>query len=692
MSISNINMNRYNINCSQPSLHYSEYRYDVLNNSEINDINNNNIINSQLFKTLQKKEEKRYEMELNIILKKSESNSKLELMKIYITQKRDKQSSLLIQITNPNDSLFLYILELSEIEYQQFKLEQGLLVDYQKFPDYLLEMLSKCKNDKEGKYICILNISEGEENNMNDSAPAILAIEEKTQYKKLNNLVLKLQPANDNNLKKYLSNIYKEYKDKYESLLEKDNELKQNLDILEKENNILKEKIQNLEINNKTSMNNYINQKNKEINDIKEKSLIESNNKLQFVEKSKNKIINELEYKITQLQKTIDNMTINNRQSEEKILKLEARIKELEGKYAITNTELNVYKTEIGNLRYENTELNQKYLIYEKQITEFNFKNESLKSQLDEKNKSTENMKQLIDTLNRQRDSNEDIIKSLKINNSKLDNKLQLSISEIKKANDIIQKLQNEIKNQKIIIKSMKNELNTKDQLISQKQIILDEQSRTISEIKRENEKKEEEKNGLTIQLNSYKDKLNEDEKIIEENNQMIQYLNKNLNDNLNSPFMSRFNYTGMNNNNISNNNYFGFDSNRMKNDNDDKEYYSSIKSNNNNFHNSLGGSNDNDNDNYFIMPETNFTGFQFKGRGDTYSNKYNRNNMKLTQGNDKSLLIHKYGNTYNQKNDRNNINIQNRMNINESNKSNSGEVYSKDSLNKEENADKEEF
>ena len=101
-------------------------------------------------------------------------------MKIYITQKRDKRSSLLIQITNPNDSLFLYILELSEIEYQQFKLEQGLLVDFQKFPDYILEMLYKCKNDKEGKYTCILNISEGGENNINVSAPAILTIEEKT--------------------------------------------------------------------------------------------------------------------------------------------------------------------------------------------------------------------------------------------------------------------------------------------------------------------------------------------------------------------------------------------------------------------------------------------------------------------------------------------------------------------------------
>ena len=41
-------------------------------------------------------------------------------------------------------------------------------------------MLYKCKNDKEGKYTCILNISEGGENNINVSAPAILTIEEKT--------------------------------------------------------------------------------------------------------------------------------------------------------------------------------------------------------------------------------------------------------------------------------------------------------------------------------------------------------------------------------------------------------------------------------------------------------------------------------------------------------------------------------
>ena len=179
----------------------------------------------------------------------------------------------------------------------------------------------------------------------------------------------------------------------------------------------------------------------------------------------------------------------------------------------------------------------------------------------------------------------------------------------------------------------------------------------------------------------------------ISDNNSFGFYSNIGINNNYNGQYMDKFtNPISMNIKYKCDNTSSNLDINRMKNDNDDKEYYSSRKSNNNNFHNSLGGSNDNDNDNYFIMPETNFTGFQFKGRGDVYSNKYNRNNMKLTQGNDKSLLIHKYGNTYNQKNDRNNINIQNRMNINESNKSNSGEVYSKDSLNKEENADKEEF
>ena len=83
-----------------------------------------------------------------MLLKKSELNSSSELMKINITKYTDKESKIIIQITNPNEPLFLYSLELSELEYQQLKSEQKLLVEFQKFPEFIQKMLDLYKNDK----------------------------------------------------------------------------------------------------------------------------------------------------------------------------------------------------------------------------------------------------------------------------------------------------------------------------------------------------------------------------------------------------------------------------------------------------------------------------------------------------------------------------------------------------------------
>ena len=205
--------------------------------------------------------EKRNEIELNILLKKSESNSSIENMKINIIKLFEKQSRLIIQITNQNDPLFLYTLELSEIEYQQLKTEQSLLVDFQNFPDFILKMFYYCKNDKEDKYICVFKMGGLNDNNFNSNTLGVLSIEEKTPYRKLNHLTLKLQAANDTTLKKYLSDLSKEYKEKYEILLQKFNDLNQNFDNFQKETSALKEKYQKMEYEHKTSMDNLLKRK-----------------------------------------------------------------------------------------------------------------------------------------------------------------------------------------------------------------------------------------------------------------------------------------------------------------------------------------------------------------------------------------------------------------------------------------------
>ena len=228
------NLNVQEINSNEQNI-YNNYQ-NFLNNT------NKELYNkSQTIQNFEKRE-KNNKIELNIILKQSESKTKIELVKININQYLDKQSRLLIQITNPNDPLFLFSLEMTEIEYSQFKSDQNLLVDFKKFPDYVLKMLNLCKNDKEDKYSCVLNISGGE-NNINLDSNGILIVEEKTEYRKIELLILKLQKANDIILKKYLSNISKEYKKNYESLLQKYNKLNENFKICQKENKEIKENL-----------------------------------------------------------------------------------------------------------------------------------------------------------------------------------------------------------------------------------------------------------------------------------------------------------------------------------------------------------------------------------------------------------------------------------------------------------------
>ena len=724
--------NNYKQNMFLQDFRYQEQPKEIFNNN--NNINNQmansmnlynqyhsplsiskDELNSQIFPVISNKE-KRTEIELNMVIIKSEKNNSIEPMKISIIKLLEKQPHLIIQVTNPNDPLFLYSLDLSEIEYQQLKTEQSLLVDFQNFPDFITKMFYFCKNDKDDIYSCVLTLGGIGENNFSSGGNGILTIEEKTQYRKLNHLILKLQAANDLSLKKYLSDVSKEYKEKFENLSLKYSDLNQNYEMIQKENLNLKENLQKIEYEHKTSLDNLLNEKNKEINLIKENNFKENKKQLELMESDKNKTISDLENRISQLQGILDDATKNKTQLEEHKLKLEINQKDLEGKFAISNTELNVYKTEITNLRQENADLNKKCLSYEKNLTEFNFKNESILKQLEEKNKSLENMKQLIDSLNKQRDSNEDTIKSLKASNNKLENKLQLSIKEINKGNDIIQRLQNDIKNQKSKLKSTKNELNTQEQLINQKQILLDEQNKTIKDLKRDNETKEQEIIGLKNQINNYNNKLNENEKLIEENKQMILYLNKNLNENSKNPFKSRFNnYSSLDINNINptqiNNASFGLGNNNLntmniKSNNIDTNNNLNINTFNNNnneieqnfgMHSQISNkqlnTNNNINNNYLqnslssnasgmIMPETNFTGYKYNEKiGGSISNKYlNNNNAGIGLGTGGSLLAHKYGGS-----------VTNSMSINNNNENNVNENFGMSAKNADFNKNLEE-
>ena len=290
------------------------------------------------------------EIELQAKIKSNQSEDHTEKIKIALINSNIKNPKIQIQITSPLDPLILFILDITEVEFMQIKTDQSLLIDFQNFSNFILNMLDTCIKDN-SNYLCVLH-----KLNLNE---ALFIIQERTQYRELNHLVLKLNQANDSVLKKFLGNLYMEFKTKYEDAVNNINNLDSNVQEMTKEMNEIKEELNQSKIENKNNLDNLLNEKNKEINLIKEECFAEQKKLLENLENEKNKKISELENKIKELQNNIEILSKTKNELEDYKMKLEINQKDLEGKHAISNTELNVYKNDIQKLREDNSNLNQ---------------------------------------------------------------------------------------------------------------------------------------------------------------------------------------------------------------------------------------------------------------------------------------------------------------------------------------------
>lgn len=450
-----------------------------------------------------------------------------------------------INLTDPVDPLFLFSIDIGEQEFHYLKQEQSLLIEFQHFPQIFFEMLDMCsksysKQSGSYNYICILHHREQKD--------ALLIIQERTQFKEVNHLILAVKQANDATLKRHLSNLAKYFKTKSEILVSENSKLCESIDSFVIEVKNLKEELQNLKYQQGSELEALRLTHQKEINEMKEKLYNENKTKMDTKEDEFNQHTHELESKITELSNKLDLLTKDKLTLEENNIKLFASERDLIGRNNILSSELAIYKEEVNVLRNDNSSLNQATFVKEKQITELTYKNENLFAQLQEKDINIQNLNALVENLSTQRTELEENLKGVRATNTKLEDKLQSSINEINKGNDIIQKLQAEIKTQKQKVKLKQQSITTQEQLINQKQIQIDDLIKANNELKREVDKKEEETKSNRMNESNLKANLEEAKKIIEENEKLIRFLNKNLNENQN-PFRNFMNEkTGIDN------------------------------------------------------------------------------------------------------------------------------------------------
>ncbi|XP_077500296.1 spindle assembly abnormal protein 6 homolog isoform X1 [Amblyomma americanum] len=135
---------------------------------------------------------------------------------VCLTIRKSKSSTvgrkeLQIQLTDDADPFFVYTLTLTEEDFQSLKAQQGLLVDFLSFPQKFVDLLELCSKDdqKESPRFVLSLVVHGR----TGSDPAILDIVEANPFKHLVHLSLKLSPAPDVVIRKHLTTAMRLLKD-----------------------------------------------------------------------------------------------------------------------------------------------------------------------------------------------------------------------------------------------------------------------------------------------------------------------------------------------------------------------------------------------------------------------------------------------------------------------------------------------
>ena len=262
-------------------------------------------------------DEKTQNIKLNVYINKDGNEIKQIPLDFIIHNYYDNKNIISIQIIDNNDPLFFYCSKIDEIEYQELKKEQSLFIEYKNFSDFIFKMLNNCLKDN---YCCYIIIKKNEE--------AYFIIEEKTQFKKLNHLTLKLNSFNNLALKDHLNKILNEYKEKCDNLSKQNKELTQNFDKLKDEKKFLENNYEILKKKNEEKIVELINEKEKEINRVYESSIKQKEIIQNYINKNNN-----LKEEMNQFKLNIEKL--NNEKSKliEENLNSQKSYKEIQEKY-----------------------------------------------------------------------------------------------------------------------------------------------------------------------------------------------------------------------------------------------------------------------------------------------------------------------------------------------------------------------
>ncbi|XP_067424984.1 spindle assembly abnormal protein 6 homolog isoform X2 [Emydura macquarii macquarii] len=415
------------------------------------------------------------------------------------------------------------------------KSQQGLLVDFSAFPQKFIDLLEQCLLEQ-GKQVPRFLIQLVTSSTALDCMPACLNIVETNSFKHLTHLSLKLLAGSDSDIKKYLAICIKNLKMENSILEDKLHRTTEGLSkrltvtqqaLAEKSKEL--DKLQNEWTSQTTLLTNKYSQ---EITAEKEKVLqVQAQYQLQHEQQKKemeatcNKNVHHLETRVSELE------TVNKDLTERKY-KFESSIRELKSKLSGLEEEYQRAKQEVLSLRRENSTLDTECHEKEKLLNQLRTRVAVLEQEVKDKEQVVIRSTDVCESSQEHKKKLEESLEMKQHQIGKLETTVKSISVELLKANEIIKKLQGEMK--KLMEKmKLKNAVTMQqEKILGEKEQALQKERMELNNVKKALQQKEEEVLKLQEQLDTTVQKLEESKKLLKTNENVISWLNKQLNEN----------------------------------------------------------------------------------------------------------------------------------------------------------------
>ncbi|CAK6439148.1 unnamed protein product [Pipistrellus nathusii] len=441
------------------------------------------------------------------------------------------RKDLVIRLTDDTDPFFLYNLVISEEDFQSLKFQQGLLVDFLAFPQKFIDLLQQCTQEhaKEVPRFLLQLVSPAA---VLDSSPVLLNVIETNPFKHLTHLSLKLLPGSDVEIKKFLAGCLKCSKEEKLSLTQSLEDVTRQLSFTQK---TLSEKVQELDKlrNEWASHTAELSSKHsQELTSEREKAL-QAQMQCQQQHEQQKKELEALHQRSTQqLQSRLSELEAANKDLTERRYKGDSTVRELKAKLAGAEEELQRAKQEALCLRRENSEIDAECHEKEKHVSQLHTTVAVLQQELKDKDQLVLRTKEALDAIQEQKVALEEHREKNQVQIGKLEATIKSLSAELLKANEIIKKLQGDLKALMGKLKLKNTVTIQQEKLLAEKEEKLQKEQKELQDVGQSLRSKEQEVCKLQEQLEATVQKLEESKQLLKNNEKLITWLNKELNDN----------------------------------------------------------------------------------------------------------------------------------------------------------------